>query len=60
MEKTGFYLKKEDHQDLSEKISKIFKMSQKDLNKISLEARKSVEKFRWSTIINKLDNLIKS
>ncbi len=52
--KNGFLFKHGNEKDLAEKIKMAFYKN----DKMREEAKKSVEKFRWSNIIEKIENLI--
>lgn len=58
--KNGFLFKNNDEKDLAETIKKIMKMNDLELKNIGDNARKSVEQFKWSKIIDKIDKLIRS
>ncbi len=56
--RNGFIFKNGNAKDLADKINLVLKMSESKIDKIKKEARKSVEKFSWNRIINKLENII--
>src|SRR3989344_5260476 len=55
----GFLFRNGDVNDLTHLLKKIQSMDKKELNKISKNARKSVEQFKWSRIIDRLARLIR-
>lgn len=55
----GFLFRNGDVNDLTHLLKKIQSMDEKELNKISKNARKSVEQFKWSRIIDRLARLIR-
>lgn len=58
--KNGFLFKNGDAKDLANKINKLLSMNKKEIDKIRKNARKSVEQFKWSKIIDKIEKLIKN
>ena len=58
-EDNGFLFKNDDENDLTKVIDEILNMDDKEILIIRKNARESVEKFRWSNIIDKLERLIR-
>ena len=56
----GFTFKENSSEDLAKKINLAINLSPKDKYKVSKEAIESVKKFKWPSIINDLNNLIKN
>jgi len=56
--KNGFLFLNDDEVDLASTLDEVFEMSVNDLNAIGKKARKSVEKFRWDKIIDKIEGVI--
>ncbi len=59
-EENGFLFKNDDGDDLVKVINKILSIEDDKLKKIGESAKKSVEQFKWSRIIDKIDKLIKN
>ncbi|MDO8563633.1 MAG: glycosyltransferase family 4 protein, partial [Nanoarchaeota archaeon] len=58
-EENGFLFKNDDESDLTKVIDSILNMNEKEILRVRNNARESVEKFRWSQIINNIERLIR-
>jgi glycosyltransferase involved in cell wall biosynthesis len=56
----GFLFEIDDHHQLAEIINNITKMDQSEKARIEKNASKSVEKFRWSILIDQLEKLLQN
>ncbi len=56
--KNGFLFKSDDSMDLARRIDYILSLPSGTLARVKKEARRSVEQFKWSRIIRKLEDLI--